>query len=93
MCGCILALMALGAPRLVFLILWFFTGYFDNIFKTLFWPLLGFLFLPLTTLAYTWSLHNYHGIQGWGFAAVLLGFAIDIGAIGGGKASQNRYSR
>jgi hypothetical protein len=93
MCGCILALMALGAPRLIFLILWFFTDYFENIFSTFLWPFLGLLFLPLTTLAYAWSLHTYHAVQGWGFAAILLGFAIDIGAIGGGRAGKQRYSR
>ncbi|MBI4734417.1 MAG: hypothetical protein HY779_06395 [Rubrobacteridae bacterium] len=91
MCGCVLAIFALGAPRLVFLILWFFTNFFNNVFHSFIWPFLGFLFLPLTTLAYAWSMNTYHGVHGWGLAALLLGFAIDIGAIGGGSASKNRY--
>jgi hypothetical protein len=90
MCGCILALFALGAPRIVFIILWFFTGFFDKVFQTFLWPLLGFLFLPLTTLAYAWSMNTYHSIHGWGLAALLLGFAIDIGAIGGGSANRHK---
>jgi hypothetical protein len=92
MCGCIVALVALGAPRLMFLILWFFSDFFKNVFHTNLWPFLGFLFLPLTTLGYAWSIHTYHAVQGWGLAAILFGFAIDIGAIGGGKASKHRYS-
>jgi hypothetical protein len=91
MCGCILAALALGAPRLVFLVLWIFSGFFENVFRTFLWPFLGFIFLPLTTLAYAWSINTYHDVHGLGLAAVLVGFAIDIGAIGGGKASRFRH--
>jgi hypothetical protein len=53
--------------------------------------LLGFFFLPLTTLAYAWSVHTFGGIQGLGLVAVVIAFLIDIGAIGGGAAGRRRY--
>ncbi|HZH16366.1 MAG TPA: hypothetical protein VE057_18590 [Archangium sp.] len=49
----LLALFALAVPRLVMLVLWFFTGWFRGMFDTLLWPILGFIFLPTTLLWYS----------------------------------------
>lgn len=93
MCGCIVALIALLAPRLAIILLWLFSDYLSTAFGTWLWPLLGFFFLPLTTLAYAWSVHTFGGIQGLGLIAVIVAFLIDIGAIGGGYSGRRRYYR
>ena len=50
---CIVALLALLAPRLLIVLLWFFTTWFRGVFDNLLWPILGFLFLPTMLLWYS----------------------------------------
>ena len=58
---CLLALIALAAPRLLIVLLWFFTPWFDGIFPGILWPILGFIFLPTTLLWYTAVQHWFGG--------------------------------
>jgi hypothetical protein len=41
--------------------LWLFTQWFDGLFDTLLWPVLGFIFLPTTLFWYTAVQHWYGG--------------------------------
>lgn len=61
---CLLALLALIVPRFVIVVLWFFTSWFEGIFTSLLWPVLGFFFLPTTLIWYS-AVHNWTGGQ-WG---------------------------
>ena len=47
-------------------------------------PLLGFLFLPWTTIAFAIAQNELGGVSGLGLIVVALGFLADIGVIGGG---------
>ncbi len=58
---CLLAVLVLLTPRLVIVLLWFFSGWFRGIFDNLLWPLLGFFFLPTTLLWYTAVQHWFGG--------------------------------
>jgi hypothetical protein len=49
---CLFALIAIFSPRLALLLLWLFTNYVDRAFAGWFWPLVGLLFAPWTTLFY-----------------------------------------
>lgn len=51
--GCIVAIIALLLPRVAIVLVFLFTRWFESVFTSLLWPLLGFIFLPYTTLAYT----------------------------------------
>ena len=55
---CLAVLIALMAPRFLILILWLFTAWFKGVFGTALWPVLGFIFLPVTLLWYT-------AVQNW----------------------------
>lgn len=57
----LLGLIGLIAPRFVIVGLWFMTTWFQGIFVTKLWPILGFIFLPLTLLWYSVVAHWYHG--------------------------------
>lgn len=57
----LLGLIGLIAPRFVIALLWFMTTWFQGVFTTKLWPLLGFIFLPLTLLWYSVVAHWYHG--------------------------------
>lgn len=78
MCCFLLVLGFLG-PRLAFLFAWIFTDRVTEAFSgSWFIPLLGFLFLPWTALAYcaTWAFDG--GVSGFGWVVVALGFLLDV---------------
>jgi hypothetical protein len=82
--GCLIALVILFLPRTVMVVLWLFTDYLSTAFGTWVWPLLGFFFLPTTTLAYAVAENRYGGVRGIGLVLLILGVLLDLGALGGG---------
>jgi hypothetical protein len=81
---CVLALLAFLGPRLVLVLLWFFTNYLNRAFDGFLIPLLGFLFLPWTTIAWAIAQNEFGGPSGIGLLAIAIGFLLDIGVLGGG---------
>lgn len=76
---CLFALLALAAPRIVMICLWFFTNWFKGMFSTPLWPLLGFVFLPTTTLWYTAVQHWWGGVWSlWPVVGIVIALMIDI---------------
>ena len=81
---CLLALVALMAPRVVLLVLYFFTTWFQGIFDNLLWPILGFIFLPTTLIWYT-AVQNWYGGE-WGTLQVIglvIALAVDVSPASG----------
>jgi hypothetical protein len=88
-----LALGGLFLPRLVIALLAIFTSYL-SVFDSFLWPLLGFFFLPTTTLAWAWAMHTpRHGVSGFNLIIVVLAVCVDIGIIGGGRSRLARRRR
>ena len=81
---CVLALLAFLGPRLVLVVLWLFTNYLSRAFDTFLLPLLGFLFLPWTTIAWAIAQNELGGLNGLGILVVILGVLADVGVLGGG---------
>ena len=54
-------LLALLVPRITILLLWLLTNWFNALFQTVLWPILGFIFLPLTLLWYSAVQHWFGG--------------------------------
>jgi hypothetical protein len=76
--GCLLAFGAAFVPRLVLLLAWIFSDRWNVVWQgNWFWPLLGIIFLPYTTIMYllAWS---PTGIQGWDWLWIGLGLLLDI---------------
>lgn len=81
---CLFALATLIAPRLVILLLWLLTNWFDGLFDTALWPVLGFVFLPTSFLWFTAVQHWYGGE--WGLLQIVLlviALSIDVSPAGG----------
>jgi hypothetical protein len=81
---CVLALLAFLGPRLVLVLLWLFTNYLSRAFDGLLLPLLGFLFLPWTTIAWAIAQNEFGGTNGIGLLVIAIGVLADIGVLGGG---------
>ncbi|HYZ93450.1 MAG TPA: hypothetical protein VFA34_13835 [Actinomycetota bacterium] len=74
-----------AAPGLIVLLV-LFTDYIGRAFDSFLWPLLGFFFLPTTTLAWAWA-HNTRGsVGGVHLVIVVLAAALDLGFIGSGRS-------
>ncbi len=78
--GCLLALMAAFAPRLVFLIIWIARPtYVNAVYDTWILPLLGLIFLPFTTLMWTLLGAPPLGVHGWDWLWIGIAVALDLG--------------
>jgi hypothetical protein len=87
---CFLALLALLFPRIAIILLYLFTNFFRGVYDSLLLPLLGFIFLPFTLLAYT-TLVNMHQPHDTTFLVVLfVAVIIDLGLVGGGHKLRSR---
>lgn len=76
---CLFALLALAAPRVLILVLWFATNWFHGLFSNLLWPILGFLFLPTTFLWYSAVIVWYHGQWTlWPVVGLVIALLIDL---------------
>ncbi len=89
---CLLGCFALFTPRVVIVLVVIFSDYLGAAYQTVLWPLLGFFFMPLTTLAYAWAINANGSVSGIYLLAMILAVLIDLGIIGGG-ASNRRVRR
>ena len=88
--GCLLALLAAISPRLALILVWIFTNLVDRAFEGFLLPLLGLIFLPLTTLVYVLAYRPVTGVTGWGWFFVIVAVLFDLGSYGGGVFSRGR---
>lgn len=86
---CALILLALVGPRVALAVLWLFTAYLSRAFDGFVLPLLGFLFLPWTTISYAIAHNEFGGLTGIGLVIVVLGVLADVGVLGGGARSRS----
>lgn len=87
----LLGCLALFAPRFVIVLVVVFSDAIGNAFGGIVWPLLGFIFLPTTVLAYTWAWHAGQGsLSGFGVVVVVLAVLIDLGLLGGSSRARRR---
>jgi hypothetical protein len=88
--GCLIALLALISPRLGLFLLWIFSDVLSRAFDSWIVPLLGFLLLPWTTLAYAafWDWGAGRHVTGFEWFFIILAFVIDLGAYTHGRHSR-----
>lgn len=87
---CLLAIGGLTVPRVVIVLLWLFSSYLERAYDSFLWPLLGFFFLPTTTLAWAWAENTRGEIGGVHAIIVIVAVLLDLGFIGGGRSSLAR---
>ena len=77
---------ALFFPRLVLLALFVFSDYLEQAIHSGWWILLGFVFLPLTTMTYAWIVHTNGVVEGLYFVPLILAVLVDVGLIGSSRS-------
>ena len=88
---CLLLLVILAFPRVMLVLMWLFSTYLQRAYHgMLLVPVLGFFFLPLTTIVYAWELNSGMPTAGINLLWLLLAVLIDLGGLGGGAHRQSR---
>lgn len=90
--GCIMAVLAVLTPRLAIAVIFLLTEWLQQAFDTTIWPVLGFLFMPYTTLA--WMGAEMHGgVRGLWAVIVIVAVIVDLGHLFGGGRHYHTYRR
>jgi hypothetical protein len=87
---CLLLVLFLAFPRLALVLLFVLSNYLERAYHGLLLPILGFLFLPLTTLAYAWLVNSHQAIEGLNLVILIVAVVIDVGGLSGGEYQRRR---
>lgn len=85
---CLAALLIVAFPRVATVLLYLFTNFFQGVYDSVIIPLLGFIFLPLTLIAYTWLVKSHYPVDAFFFVVMTVAVIVDLGLVGG-----SHYSR
>jgi hypothetical protein len=88
--GCLVLIVLLAFPRVALVLLFLFSNYLQRAYHGLILPILGFLFLPLTTLVYAWMVNSRQPTTGVNLIILIIAVVIDVGGLGGGAWSRRR---
>jgi hypothetical protein len=88
---CLLLFVILLFPRVALVLMWLFSTYLQRAYHGgLLIPLLGFLFMPLTTIIYAWEVNSGMALAGINLVWLLIAVIIDLGGWGGGAHRQSQ---
>jgi hypothetical protein len=88
---CLIVILVLAFPRIALLLLFFLSNYLERAYHGLLLPLLGFIFLPLTTLVYAWEVNSHLPLEGINLLILIVAVVIDVGGLGGGEYHRRRW--
>ena len=89
---CLVGIFGMLGPRAGILVWWLISPErWQHAFSVFWWPLLGALFAPWTTLAYV--LVYTGGVHGWEWALIVVGALCDASTLGGGSRGSRNRSR
>jgi hypothetical protein len=78
--GCLFVLLAAFAPRLIVVFAWIARpAYFDAVFDSWVFPLLGLIFLPFTTVMWLLLGAPPQGVEGFDWFWIALAVFLDLG--------------
>ena len=80
----------MSAPRVAIVLVVIFSDYIGRAYETTLWPLVGFIFMPVTTLAYAWAINSHGSVDGIYLVVVVIAVLMDLGVVGGSAASRRR---
>lgn len=81
---CLFFILALAFPRVIIVLLWLFSSFFTGLYQGILIPVLGFLFLPLTFLAYSYFLRLHTPMNLTQIVVLAIAVIVDLGLVGGG---------
>ena len=88
---CLVTLIVLMFPRVILVLMWLFSNFLDRAYSHQ-WviPLLGFFFLPITTIVYAWLVNSGLPIAGFNLVILIIAVLLDAGSHGSGAGYYRR---
>lgn len=78
--GCLLPIFSIFVPRGVLFLIMIFARSWYSVFETWYWPFLGWIFMPYSTLAYMGAMwHNEGHLKGWWLVLFCFAGLVDLG--------------
>ncbi|MGA2711725.1 MAG: hypothetical protein ABSG41_01360 [Bryobacteraceae bacterium] len=87
---CLLTLVVLMFPRVILVLMWLFSNYLDRAYHGLVIPLIGFFFLPITTIVYAWMVNSRLPIAGFNLVILIIAVLLDAASHGSGAGYYRR---
>jgi hypothetical protein len=78
---CLLIVLIAAFPRLGIVLLYLFTNFFRGVYSSLLIPILGFLFLPITLIVYTYFLNTHTHLDVMQFIILFVAVVLDLGLL------------
>jgi hypothetical protein len=88
---CFLVVAILAFPRAALILMFLFSTYLQRAYDGLLLPVLGFIFLPLTTVVYAWLVNSHRPLDGINLLFLVIAAVIDAGGLSGG--ARHRWRR
>ena len=88
---CLIALVVLLFPRVFLILMFLFSNYLQRAYHELLIPILGFLFLPLTTITYAWLVNSHLPLAGVYVIILIVAVILDIGGWSGSEYHRRRW--
>lgn len=85
---CLIAILMIAFPRVALVAAFFLTNILQRAYSTILIPVLGFFFLPLTTLVYAYVVVTHGSVEGIYLLMVIVSVLVDLGLLGGGYRSR-----
>jgi hypothetical protein len=87
---CLFLFIILLFPRVMLVLMWLFTNLLMRAYTGLLIPLLGFIFLPITTIAYALMVDYHVPIAGVNLVILIVAVLLDAGSHGSGAGYYRR---
>lgn len=82
---CLVLILFLAFPRVVLVAMFLLSNYLQRAYHGILIPILGFFFLPLTTIVYAWMVNSGMPLEGINVLFLIVAVLIDVGGLGGGE--------
>lgn len=82
---CLLLVAVVLFPRILLVLLFFFSNYLNRAYHGFLVPFLGFIFLPVTTLCYAWMVNSHLRLEGINLLILIVAVLVDAGGLGGSQ--------
>ena len=78
-------ILVLAFPRVVLILMFLLSNYLQRAYHGIIIPLLGFIFLPLTTIVYAWMVNTHRPLDyGVNLIILIVAVLLDLGGLGHG---------
>ncbi|MGO8814940.1 MAG: hypothetical protein ACLQVG_09835 [Terriglobia bacterium] len=87
---CFLTILVLIFPRIALVLIFLTSHYLERAYHGIILPAIGFIFLPLTTIAYAWMVNTGRPTAGINLLLLIVAVIIDLGGLSGGEYHRRR---